>query len=282
MQLSRVNDIGGCRAVLASVDHVYDLQRALLEQTRASWELTHLPSKYDYVARPKDSGYRSVHLVYAYQSDSEEHADFDGQRIEIQLRSKLQHSWATANEIAETFTGLPLKSYRGAVAPHDAERFAGWKRFFVLASGVFAYLEGKSPVPDTPDRIGPLRDDLRRVDDAISAYHWLKTWRTVVKDVCLPAISTHGEHIKRFLLTMKKVREDCYSLTVLPFAEDRQFTAFDAYVLAERANNAVLVSISSDSLKDLQTAYPNYYADATSFLETIRPYLLNGVMMFPK
>ena len=110
MQLSRVNDIGGCRAVLASVDHVYDLQRALLEQTRASWELTHLPSKYDYVARPKDSGYRSVHLVYAYQSDSEEHADFDGQRIEIQLRSKLQHSWATANEIAETFTGLPLKS----------------------------------------------------------------------------------------------------------------------------------------------------------------------------
>jgi len=89
-------------------------------------------------------------------------------------------------------------------------------------------------------------------------------------------MSKHGEQLKRFLLTMKKVREDCYALTVLPFGEDDHFQAFGAYVQAERANNAVLVSISSDSLKDLQMAYPNYYADATSFLETIRPYLLTA------
>jgi hypothetical protein len=275
MQLSRIQDIGGCRAILTSIDQVDALHRAYLQRTWPCWELAHEdPYKYDYIAKPKGSGYRSLHLVYKYRSRATKHEAFNGQRIEIQIRSRLQHAWATANEIAEMFTGLQLKAYKPTVAPQDIELFAKWKRFFVLASGIIANLEARPPVPNVPQSITDLRRDLQDVDNTLNAYRSLQTWRTFVK-VQLPQIV---EPRGRFLITVEKSPEAPYAITVRPFVEDQDFTAFREYALAELAlNNAVLVTIHSESLNALQEAYPNYYADATSFLETIRPFLLTAL-----
>ena len=48
----------------------------------------------DYITTPKDSGYRGVHLIYRYYSDKNE--TFNGLKIEVQIRTALQHAWATA------------------------------------------------------------------------------------------------------------------------------------------------------------------------------------------
>jgi ppGpp synthetase/RelA/SpoT-type nucleotidyltranferase len=65
----------------------------------------------DYIANPKFSGYRGIHLVYSYFSDRKE--TFNGLKIEIQIRTQLQHAWATAVEIVGFFRRELLKSGEG-------------------------------------------------------------------------------------------------------------------------------------------------------------------------
>lgn len=62
LRLSQMQDIGGCRAILADIRAVHSLVRRY-EQS----DIKHvLDDKDDYIARPKDSGYRGIHLIGAY------------------------------------------------------------------------------------------------------------------------------------------------------------------------------------------------------------------------
>jgi putative GTP pyrophosphokinase len=109
MQLSKMQDLGGCRAVLKSVAKVDKLVRFYQKNPCKTLEFV---KPFDYIASPKPDGYRSVHLVYKYQGECESGA-YKGLRIEIQIRSLLQHGWATALEVIDTFTGQGLKSSGG-------------------------------------------------------------------------------------------------------------------------------------------------------------------------
>jgi (p)ppGpp synthase/HD superfamily hydrolase len=104
MKLSQMQDIGGCRAVVSSVHDV----RQLVKRYKASDIKHKLLSEDDYIQHPKTSGYRSYHLIYKYFSDKK--ATHNGLRIEVQIRSQLQHAWATAVETVGTFVRQALKS----------------------------------------------------------------------------------------------------------------------------------------------------------------------------
>lgn len=122
MKLSQMQDLGGCRAVLGTTRRVRDLVE--IYEIAAAKNPTDRPQfvkKYDYIANPKSDGYRSVHFVYKYRTKAAGPAIYNGLRIEVQLRSRLQHAWATAVETVSTFTGQALKSNVG-----DEQ----WKRFF--------------------------------------------------------------------------------------------------------------------------------------------------------
>jgi len=127
MQLSRVQDIGGCRAVLSSVESV----DAVVGAHKRSRMKHTLARETDYIRKPQDSGYRGVHLIYRYHSDKT--TAHNGLKIEVQLRSRLQHAWATAVETVGTFTQQALKSRQGEEA---------WLRFFALMSSAIALREG--------------------------------------------------------------------------------------------------------------------------------------------
>ncbi|MEV4420171.1 hypothetical protein AB0L40_09380 [Patulibacter sp. NPDC049589] len=81
--LARMEDIGGCRIVLPTVAAVDDLADRLKGQD--GWEIVRLR---DYIRRPKDDGYRALHLVRLYRD----------RRIEIQVRTTLQDMWANRVE----------------------------------------------------------------------------------------------------------------------------------------------------------------------------------------
>ncbi len=130
MRLSQMQDIGGCRAVLRTLRQVVDL-RGLYRLRRSAFELV---GEKNYIDNPKTSGYRSIHLVYKYRGQrSDSRSVYDGHHIEIQIRSQLQHSWATAVETVGTIVGAALKaSERG---PTSGSIFSGmsalslqWKR----------------------------------------------------------------------------------------------------------------------------------------------------------
>jgi hypothetical protein len=77
----------------------------------------------------------------------------------MQLRSHMQHAWATAVETVGTFVNQALKS---------SQREEDWLRFFALMGTAFAVRENTAPVPGAPDRddelIRGLRDYAARLD----------------------------------------------------------------------------------------------------------------------
>jgi len=96
--LARLEDIGGCRAVLQDGEEL----RRVLRRMRRRWNDTIVRNR-DYVTAPKAIGYRPVHLV----------VERDGRRIEVQLRTRGQQSWADAIETADTRLGMNLKDGEG-------------------------------------------------------------------------------------------------------------------------------------------------------------------------
>lgn len=96
MALSRMQDIGGCRAIVDSVDQLRRVQSRLVKNRPPD-------SVDDYVSKPRPSGYRAVHVVVRY----------DARCIEIQLRTRSMHEWAVAVERLGGRIGHDLKSGRG-------------------------------------------------------------------------------------------------------------------------------------------------------------------------
>lgn len=101
MSLWEMQDLGGCRFIVPTVAEVY----SYAEQYKNSRIRHKLVNTYDYVASPKTSGYRSLHLVFQFQSDTESKQSYNqNMMIEIQFRTHLQHVWATAVETIGLFT----------------------------------------------------------------------------------------------------------------------------------------------------------------------------------
>ncbi|WP_195210401.1 RelA/SpoT domain-containing protein [Actinomarinicola tropica] len=96
MQLANMQDIGGCRAVLDSIDEVRRVQRRL-SKNRPPLRVS------DYISESRRSGYRGVHVVVQY----------DGRPIEVQLRTQVMHEWAITVERLGGRLGEDLKSGYG-------------------------------------------------------------------------------------------------------------------------------------------------------------------------
>ncbi len=144
MVLSQMQDIGGCRAVLGTIEQ--------LDYVVATYDNRVHHKKYDYIQQPKGDGYRGAHFVCKYKSNLKQNQMWNGLRIEVQLRSRLQHAWATAVETVDTFSRQTLKVGGGQ---------KDWKRFFALMSSDIAGRERKPLVPGTPEDKKSLTGELR-------------------------------------------------------------------------------------------------------------------------
>jgi ppGpp synthetase/RelA/SpoT-type nucleotidyltranferase len=264
MKLSQMQDLGGCRAIMRSVlqaeklVRVYETAAEVTEKTKKGPRLI---KKYDYVRAPKKDGYRGFHLVYKYKSKARQWRIYDGLRIEIQIRSRLQHVWATAVETVSTFTTQALKYNIG-----DAD----WKRFFALMSTAIALRENRPIVPGTPTEPSKLRSELRDLVDKLKVEGVLSGFGSVVqRDV------PGATRAAAFLLVLNP--KDL-SISVTAYRKEELVKASDDYLRAEKefagspGIQVVLVSVSS--LKALRSAYPNYYLDTKVFLDAVRAAIL--------
>lgn len=91
MEAGRMQDIGGVRVVADTVQDVYALYHAIAGNEKCS-RILELPPD-DCISRPKADGYRRLHQVFRYAS--RKHPEANGLRIELQIRTRLQHVWAT-------------------------------------------------------------------------------------------------------------------------------------------------------------------------------------------
>lgn len=97
MNLSRMWDIAGCRCILNSNDEskLYQLLTMVKKEYGESCKIN------DYVANPKKTGYRSIHI---YVKDK-----VYNKYVEIQIRNTKQHNWSTLVEIIDVIYGTKTK-----------------------------------------------------------------------------------------------------------------------------------------------------------------------------
>jgi ppGpp synthetase/RelA/SpoT-type nucleotidyltranferase len=253
MKLSQIQDIGGCRAIVATTQQVY----SIVDDYKSS-RMRHNPhAMTDYIAEPRNSGYRGYHIIYEYFSDRTRTSIYNGLRIEMQIRSVLQHAWATSVETIGTFTRQALKS---SIGEQD------WLRFFALMGTVIAHKEGTSPVPGTPSDLVNLIEELRHYANRVNAINRLRTIAATLQTLEQPSARTTQAHL--FLLELTPD-----ALNVRGFPSSQQKEAQEAYISVEKEiakeqhGDAVLVSV--DSLASLRRAYPNYFLDTRVFSDVL-------------
>jgi ppGpp synthetase/RelA/SpoT-type nucleotidyltranferase len=203
--LSQMQDIGGCRAVMDNVQQVRTLERKFLHAARKN--PLRGPEYFktsDYLTSPKNNGYRGIHLVYKFRSNSTQHSCYSGQRIEIQLRSRLQHYWATAVETYSTFTGEALKSNIGSDE---------WKRFFALVSSSIAISEKNPTVPGTPSTMGEIVPELQQLYTKLNVYNVLNGWSIATRHV---EKDEHAE-MKNADMYLLVLDPNVFRLTITPY-----------------------------------------------------------------
>ena len=256
MKLHRMQDLGGCRVILPTVSNVYNL----VKQMRSS-RIRHEESNYkDYIAIPNpDTGYRGYHLIYKYFSDRK--TDYNGLKVEIQIRTRLQHIWATAVETVGVFTDNKLKFNSGS---------EDWLRFFKLTSGLFA-IEEQTAIPDG------LPTDAIEVFD-----QWLELLEKLDVISTLGAIGIATQKIGHIKKRAKKQQGyyiiklwfDPVDVEIEPFygKEKSLEAATQAYSELEglkQISKFDCVLVSAQSYETLIDAYPNYFLDLKQFLREI-------------
>lgn len=249
MKLHRMQDISGCRAIVSSVRNVERLSNAIIK-SRTRHKLHKID---DYIKEPKETGYRGVHLVYKYNGDKKEYEDYF---VELQLRSRIQHAWATAVEIIDTFTKQALKSSRGS---------QDWLDFFSYVAAEFAKLEKR-----------PVGKNVGGVDTNFETKRLAKELNVAVR---LQAFTVSANHITKkndnktdyFLL---ELHDNAKNIIVKQFTTAQFESATQQYLEKERlakADNAYdVVLVAASSMHALRRAYPNYFADSKEFLRYLQ------------
>ncbi|MCC7172328.1 MAG: RelA/SpoT domain-containing protein, partial [Planctomycetes bacterium] len=210
----------------------------------------------DYITQPRESGYRGVHLIYKYFSDKK--VGHNGLLVEIQLRSQLQHAWATAVETVGTFLKQALKSSRG---------HRDWLRFFSLMGSAIALREARPVVRGTPTSHVALVSELKTISSRLDVEARLEAYAASMKTVEQGQVSGARYFLLVLDPAMRTVAISSYRGSELSAATTR-YSEVEAELKAMPGREAVLVSV--ESIAALRRAYPNYFLDTGAFLAAFR------------
>lgn len=246
MELSRMDDVAGCRLIFNNIKELYDFREKLNNAKFAHRRKNHL-DKYDYIKTPKLSGYRGIHDVYSYNVRSKGREGLSGLLIEIQYRTLIQHAWATTVEIIGIITDNQPKFARGDKRYQEA---------MILASEILAraYEDSTGPCPSISNR--DLVEKFLEINSEINLLNTLKSLNTA------PAakITENKNSILIFKedgsLEVKNFRDATDALKEL-FKLEKEYPQLD------------IVLVRADTSTDVRLAFKNYFTDAHDFIKFI-------------
>jgi Region found in RelA / SpoT proteins len=251
-KLDQIQDLAGCRAILDNISGVH----ALVDDCRSG--MPHkLVREYDYLQTPKDDGYRSHHMVFRYFGVGDREA-FDGRRVELQIRTRLQHSWATAVEAVGLFRNEDLKAGEGD---------EGWLRLFKLMSTEFALAEG-FVLPGSAMTSGARQSEIKALNSTLQATEILEKTRQAFRYV--NRFAQPEELPKYYLIRFDREAE---TVTVEPFfkgdlGSNSLHEAERMIDIDDGDQKVALVEV--DKIDRLAEAYPNYFGDVQLFMNNLK------------
>ncbi|MGQ7959015.1 RelA/SpoT domain-containing protein [Pseudomonas sp. SP16.1] len=242
MELSRMDDIAGCRLIFPSCEELYEF-RKLFHSARFKHKRRNETDKYDYIKSPKQTGYRGIHDVYEYDVNSNAGNHLRGLYVEIQYRTHIQHAWATAVEVIGFITESQPKFQEGD------DRY---QRAMALASEILAraHENRKGPLPELTDH--DLVNKFVELDKSLALMNMLRGLNAADKDV-----KSNRNTILLFSKTgnlqVKTYRDATEALREL-FELEKSFPEYD------------IVLVRADSSEEVKFAYKNYFSDARDFI----------------
>ncbi|PCH60471.1 MAG: (p)ppGpp synthetase [Gammaproteobacteria bacterium] len=245
MMLARMQDIGGIRAVVQNMKRVREIEAEYKKGTKV---FTVINGGKDYINYPKTSGYRSVHIVFKYNN---------GVSIELQIRTQIQHAWATAVETMGTFLEHSLKSSEG---PEE------WLDFFSLASSAFAILES-TPRISGFDKLSDQEtfEKLLQTAERLDVLSKLAGFRVAARHIKDDKKKGHY-HLITLDLDESKVYIQSYERKDVNLA-NIEYSRKESEI--NEGKNMQVVLVSSESVKALKKSYPSYFLDADLFAKQI-------------
>lgn len=257
MGLGGVQDIGGGRFVFEDMQSLLRAKDIIVKATFDKFTLDH--ELYDYVNRPKDSGYRSIHFVYKY---SDANSESDGMRVEIQIRTKLQHDWATAVETAELISNSSLKASQGDQS---------WLDFFKLVSAIFSLRE-KQPVNEVYRNMTE-EDYCREFYEKNNKYKFVDNLKALVGAV---SFTEQQSFLGGYVLLV--INYDEKKVSIRHFKQDENENANEQYAQIEKnidKAKAAVVLVAVSDVKELREAYPSYFLNAGEFISELSVFQRN-------
>lgn len=249
MNLARMQDIVGIRAIVGSMSKARDLE-SNYRKTNFAHQLTY---EKDYITHPKDSGYRSIHLVYKYSKNA--NIAYDGLSVELQIRTRLQHAWATAVETMGTAMDYALKSSLGPKEYLD---------FFSIVSSAFSFSEN-CPVVTAHQNLTKkeIFELVKEREKELGVRHRLRGFAVAIDHITQRRTKSAYNLITLNLQTMR--------LSVTPFSKSDLDRGMEAYLNIEReiasGQPFQAVLVSAGSIDSLKRAYPNYFMDTNEFIK---------------
>ncbi len=262
MNSTTMQDIAGLRAIAPTVSDVY---RIVQDYQSLPQNLVSRFDLIDYVANPKDDGYRSVHLAFRYEGP--ETSPYDGLRVELQVRTDLQHLWASAVEITGMWKGQRIKYDEGDPA---------WSELFCLVAEMIARSEG-APACNAYEGMSEedVRAKLRASEKEIGA---LSAMRSHAAAELGSEFNPQFEEDQMGKCLLLQVDASRHRLSIATYDIQSQSDAVLAYADAEQQVTftdgsiaPVLVSVNSPAR--LRDAYRSFFLDITPFADLVEALL---------
>ena len=233
MELDRMQDIGGTRAVFNNLDEVKEYIKNIRVIENSTFKII---KENDYISNPKDDGYRSYHIVFECLSDK-----LKGYRVELQIRDLKEHYWATAVEI------LSVISKSNNLKIGKGEEY--YKRFFYLSSKILHNEYDKNEV-----------DELKELDKKYKILDTLKGFSLGFNSIDLKIQDLF------YIIYIKYNAKEVY---VRSFNKKNVEEASSLYKDLEKEDNINAVLVDARDIKTLKEAYPNYFGDSEKFINYI-------------
>jgi ppGpp synthetase/RelA/SpoT-type nucleotidyltranferase len=267
IKLTRMQDIGGCRAIVKNIAELKSLQERL-ELSKSVHQIIH---KSDYLL-PKESGYGGVHLIYSCFNEDLSENNWKKTKIEVQLRTELHHAWATSLEIIDTLEKIELKT---SLVGHDK-----WRRFFKVAGILVAHDEGASVLNENDliryqEELNQLEMELRAIGKLLQFSLAIKAATGHSKQLlsrrdlgmCLVTIKNNEFDIAPFV----KKGDVSIKLNTELFKVSESQLALKELNESEKDKSIIMsVLLATTDAKNLKKAYPNYFGSTENFRRFIK------------